>query len=416
MNWVRRTAPWTIVVLAVLSILSPTIRAQQEESGDASDSASKPNPLVEEIKQLLKKTATIKSSKELQAAVDEILPLVDKLLESKPSREDETFGIRNKFQLLWFRTTRQMEGAADALQEYCEPLREDDRPDVAHDARGFHIAARIMKLTPKSTDDPTPLHKDITDCLTKDVVTPIISGASQMFVLHLMGRDAMTEAKAANDDFLAALETRVPDRNVQQLKKLLGALKEKIDRIGQPLTLAGKTLGGKKFDLKSLKGKVVLVDFWASWCEPCKAEMPKIKAVYDKYRDQGFEIVGVSIDAARQDLVDYLAKEPLPWMTLFDEPDAEGEPGPIAKRLKVVSIPAPILVDREGNIASFNARGDLLEPLVAKALGIELESSPATGEPSAASKEPSADQPPADAPAGKEADVTAADSKAASKE
>ena len=404
MNRVRRTAPWTIVVLAVLFILSPTIRAQQDESSDSSDSASKPNPLVEEIKQLLKKTATIKSSKELQAAVDEIFPLVEKLLESKPSREDETFGIRNKIQLLWFRTTRQVEGAADALQEYCEPLRKDERPDVSHDARAFHIAARIMKLTPKSTDNPTPLQDDITECLSKDALSPVISGASQMLVMHLMGRDATAEAKTANDAFLAVLETRVPDRNVQQLKKLLGVLKEKIDRVGQPFTLAGKTLAGKKFDLKSLKGKVVLVDFWASWCEPCKAEMPKIKAVYDKYRDKGFEIVGVSIDGARQDLVDYLAKEPLPWMTLYDEPDSEVEPGPIAKRLKIETIPAPVLVDREGNIASFSARGDLLEPLVAKALGIELESTPATGEPQAASKEPSVDEPPADAPAGKETD------------
>ena len=128
-------------------------------------------------------------------------------------------------------------------------------------------------------------------------------------------------------------------------------------------------LDGREVDLAQLRGKVVLLDFWATWCGPCKAELPNIKAVYDRYHAQGFEVVAVSIDTEkdRQKLVDYCAENRLPWPQHFD---GRGWKNEFAVKYSISAIPAMFLLDREGRIASSNARGEKLEAEVKRLLGL----------------------------------------------
>ncbi len=93
--------------------------------------------------------------------------------------------------------------------------------------------------------------------------------------------------------------------------------------LGKPVTFTGKTLDGKDFSTQELAGKVILVDFWATWCGPCVAELPRIKAVYDKYHDQGLEVVGVACDGDAVALTKFIQEGNLPWPQLWDSGKAD---------------------------------------------------------------------------------------------
>jgi len=120
--------------------------------------------------------------------------------------------------------------------------------------------------------------------------------------------------------------------------------------------------------LAKMKGKVVLVDFWASWCPPCRVEAPKVKAVHDKLHDKGFEIVGISLDRKREPFDDLIKKVGMTWPQYFD---GKGWDTPISRRYGIKSIPAMWLVDKEGNLVDKNARKDL-ESKVEVLLGIKV--------------------------------------------
>jgi thiol-disulfide isomerase/thioredoxin len=134
----------------------------------------------------------------------------------------------------------------------------------------------------------------------------------------------------------------------------------------QPLTISGVTLDGKQFSSEQWKGKVVLVDFWATWCGPCLAELPRVKKAYAEFHGKGLEVLGVSCDERGKDLAEFLQKNPdMPWPQLFDP----SQPGwhALAREYGVRGIPTMFLIDKSGVVRSVKTREDF-EQLIPRLL------------------------------------------------
>ena len=135
---------------------------------------------------------------------------------------------------------------------------------------------------------------------------------------------------------------------------------------GQPLEIKFQAVDGRHVDLSKMQGKVVLVDFWATWCGPCVGEIPHVKAAYEKYRAKGFEIVGISLDQDLARLQEFTKSQGMPWPLYFD---GRGWSNVISSKYGIRGIPTMWLVDKSGNLADTNARENLegkIEKLLAK--------------------------------------------------
>jgi thiol-disulfide isomerase/thioredoxin len=126
----------------------------------------------------------------------------------------------------------------------------------------------------------------------------------------------------------------------------------------KPLEIAFTALDGRKVDLAALRGKVVLVDFWATWCPPCRAETPALVGLYRRLHERGFEIVGISLDDNKTKLAGYLKENGMEWPQHFDRGGWENK---FAVRFGIHSIPAMWLVNKEGMLVDADGRDDLAE-------------------------------------------------------
>ncbi|MBB5351984.1 thiol-disulfide isomerase/thioredoxin [Haloferula luteola] len=151
----------------------------------------------------------------------------------------------------------------------------------------------------------------------------------------------------------------VAEAEKQEADKLAAIAKDKAEKealLQQPMSLHFTAIDGREIDLQSLRGKVVLIDFWATWCGPCMKEVPHIVEAYRKYHDQGFEVVGISFDQSKDDVLRVTKRENMTWPQYFDGKGWENELG---KRFKIRAIPQMWLIDKTGGLADLNGREDL---------------------------------------------------------
>lgn len=126
------------------------------------------------------------------------------------------------------------------------------------------------------------------------------------------------------------------------------------------------TPDGQPLSLKDLRGKVLLIDFWASWCGPCRRENPNVVKAYKKYHDKGFDVLGVSLDKDKKRWLDAIEKDGLIWHHVSD---LKGWANAAAQLYGVRSIPHTVLLDKDGKIIARNLRGPALEQKLAELFG-----------------------------------------------
>lgn len=141
--------------------------------------------------------------------------------------------------------------------------------------------------------------------------------------------------------------------------------------LGGEMEIAGKLLSGAPYDMAANDGKVLLVVFWATWCPPCRREIPVIKKLYEEYHAQGLEVIGISLDKEKDVLEKFIADEEIPWENMLNT-DTNVDGMSMQEFYVLDGIPVQILIGRDGVVVSTDAREQRLRGLVEAELALEL--------------------------------------------
>lgn len=197
-------------------------------------------------------------------------------------------------------------------------------------------------------------------------ITKLVRGDLSLFAnIAIVSQLRPNDFNLLRDSVANALAVKYPEStDVKDFKKSIAAiLNLEVGRTAPDFTLA--TADGKPVALSSFKGKYVMIDFWASWCKPCRAEFPNLKKTYAKYKSKGFEIFGVSIDEKEQDWLGALKSEQPSWLQVRDN---AGQQNSVAALYAVSYIPQTYLLDKDGKIIAKELRGAELEKKLAEIL------------------------------------------------
>lgn len=327
--------------------------------------------------------STEEELRNLQQKFDEFrVRIADALIALKP--EDGTLQHAYLMKLASFTTQAQMDPAKKkdlvALIDTIAKL--NKFPDLVTLGNAQVVYIDILdlqsrELEKQTTEDILKMRDTVKTFLTEnpdpafaDLALALVDGADA-FAAEKKDPEFAVKIREEFAEFLAGLNNPQLGMHIELLvaptRRAVGKTIEKLE---------GITVDGKEFDWSAYKGKVVLIDFCGTWCEPWVEEYPNQLKAYETYKDRGFEVVGVGVDDSSLKLAAFMKAKNTPWIVISEEATAEKKMLRPSDYFGVDAMPLMLLLDRNGKIVSDHARGKDLPALIEKALAIPV--APAT--------------------------------------
>ena len=217
------------------------------------------------------------------------------------------------------------------------------------------MSAYAVAMQGERGSDPAPIQANWLKSLEKYVIDYPDSADTPDAMLQL----AIAQEFAGEDKKASEWYDKIVQKFPQSPSaKKAGGARRRLDSVGQVLTFKGPDLAGRTVDLTRYRGRVVLIQYWATWCEPCKADMTTLKGLVGVYGKDGFSVIGINLDPDRSMAADFLKQENLPWANIY-------EPGGLESRLStelgVLTLPTMLLLDQQGKVVNRNIHATQVE-------------------------------------------------------
>ena len=274
--------------------------------------------------------------------------------------------------------------AAD-MRKFIDSLKDDKRPEVVAVAKFYQFQQQVAKLKEHVRGvivQGAKVDKKLIETIAKDL-NDYLAGTKKLVQDHIrLVSDVAEMVEQMGEVDLAAgiyrssgeLLAKSDDKDIAGYGKKFVGVARRLGLIGNPIKVFGTLLDGTEVNWEDYQGKVVLVDYWATWCGPCIQELPNVLENYKRYHKRGFDVLAISLDGDapgdRETVKKFITDRKIPWKTLFnDKPGTGGWEHPMVNYYGIMGIPSVILVDKQGKVISLNARGPELGELLAKHLG-----------------------------------------------
>jgi len=220
--------------------------------------------------------------------------------------------------------------------------------ELAAHVEFLYLSAQYSQQLQQPDADYPKIQEEWLASLAKFVTAnPKCEDASEAMLQLAVGEEFNGKNEAA-----IAWYAKIADQfpKAQQAAKAAGA-KRRLESVGKTLVLSGNTLDGKAVSLDLLRGRTVLIHYWATWCEPCKQDLTLLKQAQAKYAKQGFTLLGINLDSDQATAIKYLQTNPLSWPQMYEPGGLDSR---LAAELGILTLPTMLLIDKDGKVVNRN--------------------------------------------------------------